>query len=81
MTQGHQVATWRIVVAFILDLLTAFFVFGYVIGLLFGGATSSGFSLEGGPALLLFAAIVAYFVIFKRFLGGTVWKRVLGAVR
>lgn len=81
MAEAKTVATWRIILAFILDLLTAFFVLGYVISLVFGGATENGFSLQGGPALLLFAAIIAYFVIFNRFLGGTIWKRVLGAVR
>lgn len=81
MAEERKVATWRIVLAFILDLVTSFAVFGYVIGLLFGGATDSGFQLEGWTALLLFVAIVAYFVIFNRFLGGTIWKRILGAVR
>ena len=81
MTEESKVASWRIILAFILDLLTAFFVLGYVIGLIFGGTTESGFSLEGGPALLLFVLIVAYFVVFNKFLGGTIWKRILGAVR
>ena len=81
MSDVKKVATWRIILAFILDFLTAFFVLGYVISRVFGGATETGFSLEGGPALLLFAAVVAYFVIFNRFLGGTIWKRILGAVR
>lgn len=81
MADENKVATWRIILAFFLDLLMSFLVFGYLIGLVFGGATDSGFQLEGGPALLLFAAIVGYFVIFNRFLGGTIWKRILGAVR
>ena len=81
MSEAPKVASWRIILAFILDLLTAFLVLGYAIGLIFGGASDTGFSLEGGPALLLFAAIVAYFVIFNKYLGGTIWKRILGAVR
>jgi hypothetical protein len=40
--------------------------------------TSGGFELQGGPALLLAALIVAYYVIFTKFLGGTIWQRVLG---
>ncbi len=73
-------ATWRIVLAAILDFFTAFFVFGFVIAWATNGMTPAGFSLSGLPALLLFAAIVAYFVVGKR-VGGTLWKRILGVVR
>lgn len=72
-------ATWRIVLAAILDFLTAFFVLGYIVASIFGGKTDDGFKLEGLPALLLFALIVAYFIVFNRFLGGTIWKRILRA--
>ena len=81
MTEQRKVASWRIILAFILDLLMAFFVLGFLISRVFGGATETGFALEGWTALLLFALIVAYFVVFNRFLGGTIWKRILGAVR
>jgi hypothetical protein len=74
-------ATWRIVLAAILDFLTAFFVLGYIVASIFGGKTDDGFKLEGLPALLLFALIVAYFIVFNRFLGGTIWKRILRASR
>lgn len=74
-------ATWRIVLAAILDFLTAFFVLGYVIASVFGGKTEDGFKLTGLPALLLFALIVAYFILFNRFFGGTIWKRILRARR
>jgi hypothetical protein len=72
------VATWRKVVAAILDFLTAFFVGGHVIGRLTGNLTEGGFALEGAPALALFAVIIAYFVVFARYLGGTLWQRLLG---
>lgn len=81
MAEQRNVASWRIILAFILDLLMAFFVLGFIIGRLFGGATETGFALEGWTALLLFGSIVAYFVIFDRLFGGTVWKRILRAVR
>ncbi len=81
MTEQRKVASWRIILAFILDLLMAFFVLGFLISRVFGGATETGFALEGWTALLLFALIVAYFVVFNKFLGGTIWKRILGAVR
>lgn len=73
------VATWRKVVAAILDLITIFFAGGYVVGYLTGDLTPEGFSLEGGPALLLFALIAAYFVVFSKYLGGTLWQRILKA--
>ena len=81
MEEQRKVASWRIILAFVLDLLMAFFVLGFFVSRLFGGATENGFALEGWTALLLFALIVAYFVVFDRFLGGTVWKRILRAVR
>ena len=81
MAEQRNVATWRIILAFVLDLLTAFFALGFIVSRLFGGATESGFSLEGWTAVLLIALIVAYFVVFNKFLGGTIWKRILGAVR
>lgn len=74
---ARPVATWRKVLAAILDFVTIFFVGGYAIGHLTGNLTDDGFKLEGMPALVLFAAIVAYFVILGRFLGGTLWQRLL----
>jgi hypothetical protein len=73
--------TWRIVLAAILDFLTVFFVAGYTIAWSLGGLTGTGFKLTGFPALLLFAVLVAYFVLGKRVFGGTLWKRILGVVR
>lgn len=77
----RKVATWRIVLAALLDFFTAFFVIGFLVASIFGGRTGSSFALEGGPALLAFGLIIAYFVVFNRFLGGTIWKRILKAVR
>ena len=76
-----KVATWRIVLAFILDFITSFLVLGFVVATIFGGTTEGGFSLEGWTALLLFALMICYFVVFNKYLGGTIWKRILGAVR
>jgi hypothetical protein len=70
-------AAWRTVLASILDVVTAFFGFGYLVATLTGGITETGFSLDGGPALLLFALIIAYFVVANKFLGGTIWKHIL----
>jgi hypothetical protein len=72
-------ATWRKVVAAILDFLTAFFVFGYAIAEMTGGRTESGFELNGLPALALFACIVAYFFIGYNYADGTIWQRIFRA--
>jgi uncharacterized RDD family membrane protein YckC len=72
-------STWRRILAFILDLITAFVVLGYIIAAVTGGTTEGGFQLNGWPALLLFAVVIAYFVVFNRFLGGTIWKYILKA--
>ncbi|MCA1494212.1 hypothetical protein I6F11_25265 [Ensifer sp. NBAIM29] len=74
-------ATWRIVLAALLDFFTAFFGIGYILASIFGGKTETGFHLQGSPALLAFILIVAYFVVFNRYLGGTIWKRILRAQR
>ncbi|MBR1273435.1 hypothetical protein [Bradyrhizobium sp. AUGA SZCCT0283] len=42
-----------------------------------GSLTADGFKLEGIPALALFALIVVYFVAGNKYLGGTIWQRVL----
>ena len=73
------VSTWRKVVAAILDFIFIFGIAGYVIGHFTGNITDEGFELKGGPALLLFAIVILYFIIFRRFLGGTVFQRLLGA--
>jgi hypothetical protein len=74
----HSVATWRKVVAAALDFLFVFFIAGFAVGYLTGNLTKGGFELHGAPALAVFAAIALYFVVCTRFLGGTVWQRVLG---
>ena len=78
ISQPKQVSTWRKVVAAILDFLFVMFAAGYAIGYMTGNLTDEGFNLKGGPALLLFAIIVLYFVIFSRYLGGTLFQRLLG---
>ena len=67
----------RKVLAAILDFFTILIAAGYLIARFTGGLMEGGFNLTGGPALLLFAVIIAYFVILSRFLGGTLWQRVL----
>ncbi len=78
VTTPNPVARWRIILAAVLDFLTAFFVLGYIVAMLTGGTTDGGFELSGWPALLLFALIAVYFVA-GRHLGGTLWRRILKA--
>jgi len=81
-TQSHihkRVAVWRKVLAAALDFIFVLYIAGYAVGYLTGNLTNDGFKLEGAPALTVFALIAAYFVVFTRFLGGTIWQRVLGA--
>jgi hypothetical protein len=67
-------ATWKVVVAAILDFFLVFLLGGYLIALLTGGTTEGGFQLNGWPAILLFALIVLYFWGMGR-LGGTLFRR------
>ena len=78
VTQVRQVSTARKVFAAILDFLFIFIVVGYVVARLTGGVTDDGFDLKGAPALVVFAGVVLYFIVFYRFLGGTQLQRLLG---
>ena len=80
-TQSSVPATWRIVLAAILDFLTIFALGGYVIARLTGNLTETGFQLSGAPAVALFVLIIAYFVVLGRYMGGTIWQRFLRARR
>jgi hypothetical protein len=72
---------WKRGLAAVLDFLTVFVAAGYGIAKASGSTTASGFELNGGPALLLFAIVAGYFVVGRRFAGGTLWDRVLGISR
>ncbi len=78
MSESSKPATWRVVIAFILDLFFSFFVFGYLIATVTGDTTEGGFALEGMPAILLFALVIAYMVLMPR-IGGRVFQRLLKA--
>jgi uncharacterized RDD family membrane protein YckC len=79
--QDDRPPNWKIILAAILDFFTAFMVLGYVVAKLTGGTTEGGFNLTGGPALLLFALIIAYFVIGNRYFRGTLWKHIFGTAK
>lgn len=81
MAETAPVATWRKVLAAILDFFTIFVIGGYVIAKLTGGTTEGGFQLSGMPAIILFIVIIAYFWLGSRYAGGTLWQRILGTRR
>ncbi|AKI00617.1 hypothetical protein IMCC20628_01911 [Hoeflea sp. IMCC20628] len=73
------VSRWRIILAAVLDFCTAFFGFGYLVGLVSGEATYGGFQLSGFSALVAVGLIVVYFWIGSKYFGGTVWQWILKA--
>lgn len=75
----NPVSTWRKVVAAVLDFFFTLIVAGYAVGYMTGNVTKEGFSLNSGPAFLLFAIIILYFIVVRRYLGGTLFQRLLGA--
>jgi hypothetical protein len=78
-TAPKQIATWRKVVAAILDFIFIFAISGYVVASITGNTTEEGFDLKGGPAFVVFAIIILYFILFTRYLGGTIFQRLLRA--
>ncbi len=78
MAGPREPATWRAVLAFVLDLFFSFFVFGYIIAAITGDRTDGGFSLSGLPAVILLGLVVAYMALMPRF-GGRVFQRLLNA--
>lgn len=75
---ARPVSTWRKVLAAVLDFVFILVIAGYAIAYATGNVSDQGFDLQGAPAFALFAIVILYFVIFSRFLGGTVWQRLLG---
>lgn len=74
-------AGWRRVLAAMLDFCTVFFGGGFVIAAMTGGLTPGGFQLNGWPAGALLVLIAAYFIVLRRWAGGTLWDRALGIRR
>jgi hypothetical protein len=95
ITARAPIATWRKVVAGILDFLTIYWSGGFGISLLAGrplvepaphsngtihltgNLGSASFVLDGWLAVLLIVLMFAYFFVGRRYLGGTVWQRIL----
>ncbi len=79
MSEAAKPATWRVVIAFILDLIFSFFVIGYLIAAVTGDTTDGGFELTGLPAIILFALWILYMVGMPR-LGGRLFQRLFRAI-
>lgn len=79
MTEATRPATWRVVIAFILDLIFSFFIFGFIIASITGDTTEGGFELNGLPAIILFALVIAYMVGMPR-IGGRLFQRLFKAI-
>jgi len=73
----ESAAIWKRVLAAILDFFTVFFVIGWIIAHFAGQTTDNGFKLDSGPAILLFAVLIAYFFIGRRYAGDTLCDRIL----
>jgi hypothetical protein len=75
---------WKRNLAGVLDFLLAFLGFGYLLFKLGLGRPASppmiGFHLGPGPALLVLALVIAYFVVLGR-TGGTIFQRLFGMKR
>lgn len=81
----RYVGIGRRAAAIIIDgflLMIAYFALGTLIGTLTGGTTSTGFSLSGGPAFLLFGLSLVvgfgYFIYLEGTYGTTLGKRLAG---
>jgi len=77
MSEEKKVGAARIVLAFVLDLITSFALLGYIVAKVTGNTTEGGFQLNGGPAIVLFVLVIGYFVGMGRYGGGTIWQRIL----
>ena len=73
--------TWKKVLAFCVDFLGSFIIFGSIIAYFSGDMTSQGFHLEGMPALLLFLLVITYFVVMKKYFGRTLGKKIFGIAK
>jgi len=75
--EAKPVGMGRKIFAGILDAITSFVGFGYIIAKFTGDTTESGFELNGMPAFVLFALIAAYFILLPKYAGGTIWQKIL----
>jgi len=73
----QAVGVGRRAVAVIIDSIILFVV-GYVVAMLTGTTTGTGFAMTGAPAFIWFGLCLAYFVVLEAMQGATLGKRVMG---
>jgi len=71
-------STGKLILVAILDLLLVFVGGGILIASATGQMGPNGFNLTGLPALLLIVLVIGYFIVFPRWLGGTLFQRLFG---
>ena len=64
-------------VATVVD-MALLFVLAYLVALVTGGTTATGFELQGGPAFLTLGLWVVYYIALEALFGATLGKRLLG---
>jgi uncharacterized RDD family membrane protein YckC len=69
----EPIGVGRRAVAVIIDGILLMIV-GYALAMILGGATGSGFDLQGGPAFIFFGIALAYFIVMEATTGQTLGK-------
>ena len=69
----EPVGVFRRAVAVIIDGILLMIV-GYALATVMGGATASGFDLQGGPAFLFFGIALGYYIVMEATTGQTLGK-------
>lgn len=73
----EAVGVGRRAVAILIDSVLLFIV-GYAIAYATGRTTSEGFNIQGGPAFLWLAIVLAYYIVMEKMWGATLGKRAMG---
>lgn len=72
----ERAATWKRLAALYLDFCTVFYGGGYLILLASRETSGRGFHFDGAFALAYAALIILYFVVGRRYAGGTLWDKI-----
>jgi len=62
-------------IAFFIDLVGSFLIFGYIIALVDGTVTANSVSLSGWYEIFAIVLVYLYYFTFDRYLGGTLGKK------
>lgn len=70
-------SSWLVAIANLLDFFTVFLPSAYAVAYACGTVRHGGMSLAGIPMLIVLAIVAGYFFVFRRYLGETIWARIL----